>query len=575
MRAHRTLITLLPLALLGACATASAPMGADTYVQGYEVDAGGSSYGLFLAGQAALQDGRSEEASEYFMQAARGGAFDGGFLKEKAFMAALLGGEVSKAASLAPVEPGDNDAAYRMGLLVQAVEAIATGKGKHAREFLTPDVLGFPHRPAAALLSPWAAAAAGDTEGSIVRPQVSGDKVVEYFGQMGQALLYERARRYDEAETDYKLLISVPEFESLFVLDYGAFLERRGRAREALALYEAALAEDPGDTELTIARRRAATGGTPPPMPTVKQGAARALMAPAMALLAERQVDLSRAYLRLALRLDPQRDEAWVLLGDIGAGLGDMEAARKAYAQVPATSVHYGDARSKLAWSYQAEEDSAKALALAAEALAAQPHDREAAVNYADLLRANERYVDAIDVLTRLIDAEKGAADWRLLYMRGVAYERAGRWADAEADLKLALAQQPEEPELLNYLGYSWIDRGERLEEALDMVRRASEANPQSGAMVDSLGWAYYRLGQFDTAVEHLERAAELEPGDPEINHHLGDAYWRVGRRSEAQFQWRKVLSLKPNEATRTAVEGKLKTGLGPTPLKPARVAER
>ncbi|HYG28544.1 MAG TPA: hypothetical protein VD906_16785, partial [Caulobacteraceae bacterium] len=221
MRAHRSLIAILPLALLGACATAATPGGAGAYVQGYEVEAGRSSYGLFLAGQAALQDGRSDEAAEYFMRASQGGAFDGGFLKEKAFMAALLGGEIAKAASLAPVEPGDHDGAYRMGLLVRAVEAIAGGKGRQAREMLSPDAIGFPHRPAAALLAPWAAAAAGDTEGSIARPVVSGDKVVEYFGQLGQALLFERARRYDEAETDYKLLAGVPDLGNLFVIDYG------------------------------------------------------------------------------------------------------------------------------------------------------------------------------------------------------------------------------------------------------------------------------------------------------------------------------------------------------------------
>ena len=138
-----------------------------------------------------------------------------------------------------------------------------------------------------------------------------------------------------------------------------------------------------------------------------------------------------------------------------------------------------------------------------------------------------------------------------------------------------ALKQQPEEPELLNYLGYTWIDRGERLDEALDMVRRATEANPRSGAMVDSLGWAYYRLGDYKNAVEKLERAAELEPADAEINHHLGDAYWRVGRRLEAQFQWNKVLTLEPNAATKAAVESKIKTGLGPAPKPPGQVVAK
>ena len=205
----------------------------------------------------------------------------------------------------------------------------------------------------------------------------------------------------------------------------------------------------------------------------------------------------------------------------------------------------------------------------------ASPDDRDAAITRADLLRANERYAEAAAVLDRIIAEEGEDADWRLLYMRGVALERAGRWPDAEKDLMRALKQQPEEPELLNYLGYTWIDRGERLDEALDMVRRASEANPRSGAMVDSLGWAYYRLGDYKNAVEKLERAAELEPSDPEINHHLGDAYWRVGRRLEAQFQWNKVLTLEPNAATKAAVESKIKTGLGPAQKPPGQVVAK
>ena len=505
MRAQRSLIALLPLALLGACATAPAKTAEASY-EAYGLAPANSSYGLFLAGQAALLDGRSEEASDYFMRASAGGQMDGGFLKDRAFTAALLAGEVTKAASLAPVVEGDRPATFRLGLLVKAVEMLAQGKGREARPLLQEDVLGFPHRPAAALLGPWAAAAAGDTQGSLVRPVVQGDKVVEYFGQLGQALLFERAKRYDEAETDYKALAAAPELGTLFMADYGAFLERRDGGREAVAVYDAALALAPGDRELTLARARAASGGEAPALPTIRQGAARALMAPAASMMAERQAELTLAYLRLALRLDPNRDEAWILVGDVMAATGDEPAAREAYAKVQPTSPNYADARSKMAWSYQSAGDSQKALTLATEAAAANPGDRDAAITHADLLRANERYAEAAAVLDRLIAAEGPTPDWRLLYMRGVALERAGRWPDAEKDLTRALRQQPEEPELLNYLGYTWIDRGERLQEALDMVRRASEANPRSGAMVDSLGWAYYRLGDYKQAVEKLER---------------------------------------------------------------------
>ena len=127
-------------------------------------------------------------------------------------------------------------------------------------------------------------------------------------------------------------------------------------------------------------------------------------------------------------------------------------------------------------------------------------------------------------------------------------------------------ALRPDEPELLNYLGYAWIDRGERLPEALAMVEKAVAANPRSGAIVDSLGWAHYRLGDYKKAVEILEQAVELEAGDPEINNHLGDAYWMVGRKDEAGFQWRRVLTLKPDAKIKADAEKRLAEGLGPQP---------
>ena len=192
---------------------------------------------------------------------------------------------------------------------------------------------------------------------------------------------------------------------------------------------------------------------------------------------------------------------------------------------------------------------------------AAGSGDAEAKLTYADLLRANERYDDSAQVLSGLIE-RSATPDWRLLYMRGVAYERAGHWPQGERDLKAALELRPDEPELLNYLGYTWIDRGERLAEALGMVERAVAANPQSGAMVDSLGWAHYRLGDYKKAVDLLEQAVELEAGDPEINNHLGDAYWRVGRVLEARFQWAHARDLKPEPDDLKKIVEKIRTGL-------------
>jgi tetratricopeptide (TPR) repeat protein len=545
-----------PLVLLSACASAG-PDAART--RAADGTFGLSPYGMFLAGQAALNDGRSAEAARFFEQANAQPQTDV-VVAERAFTAALLAGDIQKAVSLFPDGPEVSEATKRLARLVEAVEALADGKGKAARELLSGDSIGFPHRGVAALLAPWAAAQAGDVEASLVRPQVRGDRVVDYFGQLGRAHLFERARRYDEAETDFKAANATAGSE-MAVLAYGGFLERRGRRPDAVALYDTLLSQEPSSIPVKAARARAAAGKPAPPAMGLREGAAHALLAPAATMLQAKQTQLSLAYLRLALRLDPARDEAWVMVGDIMQTSGDSEAARAAYSKPKPSSAEYASAQAKLAWTYQMNKDSQTALKLAR--VAAASGDTDARVTLADLLRANEQYAEAIDVLGGLISESK-SPDWRLYYARGVSLERLGRWREAEVDLQAALKSRPDEPELLNYLGYTWIDRGERLPEAMAMVEKAVAANPRSGPMIDSLGWAHYRLGDYKKAVEKLEQAVELEAGDPEINNHLGDAYWMVGRKDEAVFQWRRVLTLEPDAKIRADAEAKLASGLGP-----------
>jgi Flp pilus assembly protein TadD len=184
----------------------------------------------------------------------------------------------------------------------------------------------------------------------------------------------------------------------------------------------------------------------------------------------------------------------------------------------------------------------------------------------ADLYRSMERYGEAEPIYSELIDSSGDDGDWRLYFARATTRERQGRWSEAEADLQRALELAPDQPDVLNYLGYTWVDRGERLQEGLAMIERAVEARPSSGAIIDSLGWAHFRLGDFETALNLLERAVALSPADPVLNDHLGDAYWRVGRRTEARFQWRRALSLDPAEAERTLIEVKLEDGLPAIP---------
>ena len=547
----------VPLFLLTACATV-APNPVDRAPS----TTADSAYGLFLAGSSALSDGRNADAVR-FLELAKTQGGDDPAVTERAFTAALMAGDIEKAALLAPDGPNATDQGKRIGRLTKVVEALAEGKGKVAREVLGSDGIGFPHRGAAALLAPWVAASVGDMDGALIKPTLRGDAGVDYFGQIGQAHLYERARRFDEAETNFKAINGGDGGSEIAVTSYGGFLERRGRRPEAIALYDAALARNSSNSALKAARLRAASNKAPPTVPTIREGAAFALLGPAATLISAKQGQIGLAYLRLALRLDSQRNDGWLMLGDVLQQQGDIETARAAYQRPRTGSAEFSAAQSKLAWSYQSAGDKVEALKLARSAAATG--SRDATLNLADLLAANEAFDEAIAIWTPQI-AASNAPDWQLVYARGRAYERTGRWKEAEADLMQALQLRPDDAELLNYLGYAWIDRGERVPEALAMVEKAVATNPRSGAIIDSLGWAHYRLGDFKKAVEILEQAIELEAGDPEINNHLGDAYWMVGRKDEAIFQWRRVLTLKPDDKNKVDAEKKLASGLGPTP---------
>jgi Flp pilus assembly protein TadD len=188
----------------------------------------------------------------------------------------------------------------------------------------------------------------------------------------------------------------------------------------------------------------------------------------------------------------------------------------------------------------------------------------DALIQLGNLLRAKERFGDAVvayDDAAKRVD-KIDQRHWSLFYTRGIALERSKQWPRAETDFLRALELQPNQPYVLNYLGYSWIDQGINLDRGMEMIRKAVEQRPNDGYIVDSLGWAHYRLGNFDRAVEHLERAVELRPQDPTINDHLGDALWKVGRLQEARFQWMRAQGLKPDADLLVQIEKKLKEGL-------------
>ncbi len=281
---------------------------------------------------------------------------------------------------------------------------------------------------------------------------------------------------------------------------------------------------------------------------TPAEGVAAALSDIGLIVGQEGALETSAYFYRLSLYLEPH------LAGGLSAmSFGNVleandrnEEAIDVYGAVNDDAPYRKPALLRAAVSMNRLDRTEDAEAAFKEVLASSGEDIQTLIAYGNMLRGRERYDEASELYTRAInELDKPAqVDWSLYYSRGITYERTKQWPKAEADFHKALELHPDQPLVLNYLGYSWVDMGMNLEPALEMIRKAVELRPNDGYIVDSLGWAYYRLARYEEAVVELERAVTLMASDPIINDHLGDAYWKVGRVLEAQFQWRHARDL-------------------------------
>ena len=281
-------------------------------------------------------------------------------------------------------------------------------------------------------------------------------------------------------------------------------------------------------------------------------------------LFAEQLFRPALAYLQIALFLEPELFTARVFAGQVQERLNATEAALVSYRSIPSDVPEAWDAGlamgTLLGRLDRVEEARTKLHRLADR----HPNRPGAFSTLGQLLSSLERYDEAVGAFSQALERVEQLEPhhWPLLYGRGAAFERSGQWEPAERDLQRALELVPDQPFVLNYLAYSWIEQDRRLEEALAMVTRAVELRPNNGFIIDSLGWAQFRMGDFDLAVKTLERAMEAEPGDPVITSHYGDALWRTGRRLEARRQWRNALMEEPDPALADEIRHKLEHGL-------------
>jgi tetratricopeptide (TPR) repeat protein len=389
---------------------------------------------------------------------------------------------------------------------------------------------------------------------------------VEALKDLHKALLGDYADRLEEAEQAYKKTLGDQARLTWRGVELaGNFYERHQRTEEARRLYEHLAEGDQGQTVVSGALARILKGEVPQRLiATPIDGIAEALFDLASVLDQRETLDASLIYARLALDLHPDFPLAQLLIASIDEEQQHVGDALALYRTVDAASPLGWTARLRAASALDQLERTDEAGVELNRMAAERPRDAEALVTLGDILRGRSRFADAslaYDAAIARVEHPE-PRHWRLFYSRAAALERSGQWARAEADLKRALELQPDQPLVLNYLGYSWIDRGENLDQGLKMVKRAVELRPNDGYIVDSLGWAYYRLGDFVNATQLLEKAIELLPEDPTVNDHLGDAYWQAGRLVEARYQWRRALQFKPEADQAKMIEVKLDRGL-------------
>lgn len=486
-------------------------------------------------------------------------------IMERAMIHQIAAGDVSEGIALArrfeEVQPG-----HHLGVLALAADGLKKGDAESVRALLAD---GGPF--VGQVIGAWADFAAGDREAAVKRLQEL--EQAEENGRPGQIVaayhlgLVHAASGDDEAAVEaYARAAEMADGGTLRLarLRAGA-LARLGRSDEAVVVIRERLAETFGNAGLSSLADRIAAGDRPEPLvATAKAGAAEVLYGVSGLLARGQNRLIALAYSRLATHLEPDLGEAQLLIAQILDEDGQYDLAVEAYDAIAEHAPEALSAMSGKAQALQAAGRTDEALSAMRAAIEQFPDALEAHVALGDMLRRESRFDEAAAAYDQAV-ALIGTAEplhWPLFYQRGISYERSKQWDRAEADFRKALALEPDQPDVLNYLGYSWVEQGSNLAEAEEMIQRAVDQRPDDGYIVDSLGWVLFRFGEFERALKHLERAVELRPVDPVINDHYGDALWMVGRKTEARFQWRRALSFDPDDEDAERIRRKLDDGL-------------
>jgi tetratricopeptide (TPR) repeat protein len=533
--------------------------------------------GSYLAARHAGSERDAAAAAAYYRAALRGDPRNNELLT-RAFLAVLANGDVEEAVRLGErvLQADKNE---RVARLVLGVRGIKQKQYPQARQQLAQSIRGQVTDLAGTLLSAWTQATPTEYKAAVdAIDKLTGPEWYGFFKELHAGFILDHAGQKRDAARRYERAHKMAPTDLRMVQAYGSYLSRQGNKEEALKVFKAFEEQVPRHPLITEAINDINAGKRMPALIDSQQaGAAEALYGLGSLVVRRGGEDLGLIYLQLALYLAPTHPIALLALADLYETVKKPQFAIKAYERIPATSPMQRFAQIQRALGLDGLDRTDEAKAGLDKLIAENSSDLEAIRALGDILRGRKQFAECAEAYSKGLDAvtKSEPLNWVLYYYRGICFERSKQWPKAEMDFQKALQMMPDQPLVLNYLGYSWVDQGVHLDEGMRMIRRAVEQRSDDGYIVDSLGWAYYRIGNYEEAVKHLERAVELKPEDPTINDHLGDVYWKVGREIEARFQWAHARDLKPDEDELPKIEQKLKSGLPPDPASAAEVEKK
>lgn len=527
--------------------------------------------GNFLAASQAAQSNDAENAVVYFKQAIAQDP-ENVELKQSLFMALTSTGQISEAMDLSKEIPKE-DLTRSINYVVAASDALK--KKSWARALtLSDEVTGTDlDSMTSKLFGAWALYGERKIEEAIARAEeVSGPDWTKVIKDYHIGLMLSGTDQDAEAIPFLERAISNRAVAA-------ALTETYIRAVEALARAHARSGNIEKAKEVITDGLRLLPSHPPlrnlftkiedeqqilPLVTTAQNGAAEIFFNVGSAISRQGGLPFAQSHLQLSLFLNPKGTDALLSLANVYEGQKSFEKANAFYKQIEEGSPYFKRAKLEMGLNLNQIDKSDEAIEVLNNLVAENPEDLGIVSALGRVLAQHKKYDDAVKLYDQTIPllGTVQKHHWPVYYRRGIAHERTKNWPLAEADFRKALELSPDQSDVLNYLGYSMVDMGINLDEGVEMIRKAVNLRPNSGFIIDSLGWAYYRLGRYEEAVEELERALDLMPTDPVVNDHLGDAYWKTGRQLEATFLWKHSLGNKPEEIDRLATERKLKEGL-------------